>query len=296
MESLPNGIKTGFTELDQLTGGLRKSDLILLASTSDQGNTALAMNIATNLLFADSPQPVLLFSMEMKNHAIMSHFIAAEAKVDLNEIRNGSFKRERWQDLTTAAARFAESPLHLNSTCMTLSSIISAATDLQNKLRGTNGGLGLIVIDQLRYMQQSRSTYDAFNEKGDSRKAVHDFIDRIEATVHFGGSQGGIPGDLPALKQLAKDLDVAVLVLHQLPSKIKPESRRSQLVQPDPFRGFDDHLENSAADMIAFIDLDFSHRERKDAQIAIAKNAHGETGSISLRYDREYARFTERPV
>jgi replicative DNA helicase len=107
------GVPSGLTALDRLTTGFQKSDLILIAARPSMGKTALAQNIVANVVL-EKNIPVLFFSLEMNRHAIMHRFIAAEAKVNLKDIRTGFFRRDRWQDLTTAAARFSDSPLYIN--------------------------------------------------------------------------------------------------------------------------------------------------------------------------------------
>ena len=106
------GISSGLKDFDRLTSGFQKSDLVLIAARPSQGKTALALNIAANVVLADNPVPVLVFSMEMSKHAIMERFIASEARVNLQQVRNGFFPRNRWTDLTNSAARFSEAPLY----------------------------------------------------------------------------------------------------------------------------------------------------------------------------------------
>ena len=82
------GISSGLKDFDRLTSGFQKSDLVLIAARPSQGKTALALNIAANVVLADNPVPVLVFSMEMSKHAIMERFIASEARVNLQQVRN----------------------------------------------------------------------------------------------------------------------------------------------------------------------------------------------------------------
>jgi len=285
-------IKTGFPKLDQITGGLGKSDLVLFVSPSSEGTIALAMNIATHLLFAKRPQPVLFFSLGISHHEILSRFIAADAKINLERIRTGSFVRNRWQDLTASAARFAEAPLYLNSTCMTAPSIISVSTDLQNKLRGKNESLALIVIDQVRYLRPCDTRWDLPDHSGASWQAVHEFMDHTEIAYSLNNSDSA-SGDLTAtaLKQLASDLEVTVLALYQHPTP-NTKQAKSSLASSDRLRKIENDFRN-AADIIAIIDIaDHVPQSVSDARIKVAKNAHGRTGSISMYFESARSRFT----
>ena len=123
----------------------------------------------------------------------------------------------------------------------------------------------------------------------------------MEAVFDSGANEPA-PGEqtASALKRLASDLDVAVLAAYRLPrldsEDDEAETSSTRAIPPDPMSGIDEEFK-TAADMIALIDLAFAgHREIVDARITVTKDAHGGTGSIPMRLEREYARFTERPV
>lgn len=264
------GVPSGLTDFDRMTAGFQKSDLILIAARPSQGKTALALNIAANIVLADKPQPVLIFSMEMDQHAIMQRFISTEAQVNLQQVRNGFFPRDRWTDLTNAAARFSEAPLFIVDTPgLTVLGIRSLARQLAADLKKKGTSLGIVIVDYLQLIRGSSSRFE-------SRQQEVSEISR-------------------GLKFLARDLKVPVVALSQL-------SRRPE----DKGRGGDgrpqlsDLRESGAleqdADLVAFIYRE-AYYKRNDptlenkADIIIAKQRQGPTGSVQVSFIRDYTRF-----
>ncbi|MFI5361664.1 MAG: replicative DNA helicase [Elusimicrobiota bacterium] len=264
------GVPTGLAAFDRLTTGFQNSDLILIAARPSMGKTALAQNIVANVVL-EKNLPVLFFSLEMNRHAIMSRFIAAEAKINLKDIRTGFFRRDRWQDVTTAAARFAESPLFINdSPGMTVFSIRAIARQLMSRLRQDNKKLGLVVIDYLQLLRGGGA-------RQENRQQEVSEISR-------------------SLKQLARELNIPVIALAQLSRASEDKMRTDNKPKLSDLRE-SGSLEQDA-DLVVLI-----HREgyykRSDptlenkATLIIAKQRQGPTDDVPVLFLRDITRFVD---
>lgn len=272
------GIPTGLRAFDKMTTGFQKSDLILIAARPSQGKTAIALNMVAHAVL-EKNLPVLFFSLEMNRHAIMQRFIASEAKVNLKDIRTGYFKRDRWQDLTGAAARFAEAPLFINDNPgMTVMNVRTISRQLMTRLRQEKKSLGLVVIDYLQLLRGGGG-------RNENRQQEVSEISR-------------------GLKQLARELNLPVIALSQLSRASEDKSRLDNRPKLSDLRE-SGSLEQDA-DVVAMI-----HREgyykpndptlENKAEIIIAKQRQGPTGSVPLTFLRSITRFvdetsTEEPV
>lgn len=263
------GIPSGLKAFDRMTTGFQRSDLILLAARPSMGKTAFAQNIVAHVVLEKST-PVLFFSLEMNRHAIMQRFIAAEAKVNLQDIRTGYFKRDRWQDLTSAAARFSEAPLFINDNPgMNVLNVRAIARQLQSRLRQEKKDLGMVVID---YLQLLRS-----GGRVENRQQEVSEISR-------------------GLKQLARELNVPVIALSQLSRASEDKMRTDNKPKLSDLRE-SGSLEQDA-DLVTLI-----HREgyykRNDptlenkATLIIAKQRQGPTGEVNVQFQRELTRFVD---
>ncbi|MDE2510071.1 MAG: replicative DNA helicase [Elusimicrobia bacterium] len=264
------GVPSGLRSFDRMTTGFQKSDLILIAARPSMGKTALAQNIVAHVVL-EKNIPTLFFSLEMNRHAIMHRFIAAEAKVNLKDIRTGYFKRDRWQDLTTAASRFAESPLFINdSPGMTVFSIRAIARQLMSRLRQDNKKLGLVVIDYLQLLRGGAS-------RQENRQQEVSEISR-------------------SLKQLARELEIPVVALAQLSRASEDKTRTDNKPKLSDLRE-SGSLEQDA-DLVVLI-----HREgyykRNDptlenkATLIIAKQRQGPTDDVPVLFLRDITRFVD---
>lgn len=264
------GIPTGLRAFDKMTTGFQKSDLILIAARPSQGKTALAQNIVAHVVL-EKNIPVLFFSLEMNRHAIMQRFIAAEAKVNLKDIRTGFFRRDRWQDLTTAASRFAEAPLFINDNPgMTVFNVRAISRQLMSQLRQDKKELGMVVIDYLQLLRGGGG-------RQENRQQEVSEISR-------------------GLKQLARELNVPVIALSQLSRASEDKSRADNRPKLSDLRE-SGSLEQDA-DLVALI-----HREgyykpmdptlENKAQLIIAKQRQGPTGTVDVLFLRDITRFAD---
>ncbi len=263
------GVASGLKDIDRMTSGFQKSDLILIGARPSQGKTALALNIAANIVLGDEPAPVLFFSLEMSRHAIMQRFIASEARVSLQSVRNGFFPRNKWTDLTNAAARFSEAPLAVcDMSSLSVLNVRSIARQWAAEQRRRGRKPGLVMIDYLQLMRGSSS-------RNENRQQEVSEISR-------------------GLKFLARDLDVPVIALSQLSRRTEDKGRTDQKPMLSDLR--ESGALEQDADLIMFIYRE-SYYKRNDptlenkAEIIIAKQRQGPTGDVPLAFIREYTRF-----
>ncbi|MDE2490492.1 MAG: replicative DNA helicase [Elusimicrobia bacterium] len=264
------GVPSGLSGFDRMTTGFQKSDLILIAARPSQGKTALSLNIAAHVAL-EKQTPVLFFSLEMNRHAIMQRFIAAEAKVNLKDIRTGFFRRDRWQDLTNAASRFADAPLYINDNPgMTVFNVRAISRQLMTRLRQEKKQLGMVVIDYLQLLRGGGG-------RSESRQQEVSEISR-------------------GLKQLARELNVPVIALSQLSRASEDKTRTDNRPKLSDLRE-SGSLEQDA-DLVAMIYREGYYKPmdptlENKAEIIIAKQRQGPTGSVPVLFLRDITRFAD---
>jgi replicative DNA helicase len=179
---VPAGVRSGFYDLDAMTQGFQRSDLIIVAARPSMGKTALALNMARNI--ANDGLPVLVFSLEMSKEDLVIRLLSSASKIEMGRIRSGKITQQEWEPLGHAVSTVSQLPLHIDDQCTaTVNDMRSRARKLQSEC----GGLGAIVIDYLQLMG------------GDS-----DFRVQELAKITRG------------LKGLARELKVPVIALSQL--------------------------------------------------------------------------------
>lgn len=255
------GLKTGFASLDKTTGGLQPGELIILAARPSMGKTALALNVARNAA-VDYGKKVAIFSLEMTTRSLVLRLLAAEAKVESGAFRSGDISLTRYVALQKAAAQLSTAQLFIDDgSAATIFEIRSKSRRLQ-----AEHGLDLVIVD---YLQLARS--DGTAERREQE------ISEI--------SRG--------LKGLAKELDIPVLALSQL--NRGPESRSDKRPMLSDLR--ESGAIEQDADLIAFIYRDeVYNKETEDegiAEIIIAKQRNGPTGTERLRFEGRYTSFTD---
>ncbi len=260
-QQLITGVPTGFEKIDDLTAGLQKSELIIIAGRPSMGKTAFALNIALHAAM-EGQVPTAVFSLEMSKEQLAFRLLSSEAKVDAQRLRKGFLGETDWPKLTTAAGRLSEAPLYIDDT--------AAITVLEMKAKSrrlkADRGLGLIVVD---YIQLMRSSYSH-----DSREREISDISR-------------------SLKALAKELNVPVVALSQLNRQV--ESRTNRRPQMADLR--ESGAIEQDADVIAFIYRDEVYNKSDDnidkgtAEIIIAKQRNGPTDTVKLAFIDKYTSF-----
>jgi replicative DNA helicase len=260
------GISTGFLKLDEMTGGLHKGDLFVLAARPSMGKTALALNIAQHIATHPSlRQTVAVFSLEMSSESLLTRMICAGARVDQQKFRAGYLNQEERRRLQHATAELIDTRLFIDDTPGT------NLMDVHAKLRRVKNehGLGLVIIDYLQLMS--------------SRGRSENRTQEISAM-----SRG--------LKLMAKELEVPFLVLSQLnrAPEQRPGDHRPQLSDLRESGSIEQD-----ADLVAFIFREEVYKpEREDlrglAELILAKQRNGPTGRVNLVFLKECTKFENR--
>jgi replicative DNA helicase len=261
------GLATRYIEFDKMTSGLQDSELIIIAARPSMGKTAWAINIAQNAAVHDG-KVVAIFSLEMSKESLLRRMLASEALVGSRKLQTGTMMREDRGKLNAALERLMDSKMFVDDTPgITLAEMRAKA----RRLRQQEGKLDLIVIDYLQLMTGTNTS----GKKG--------FENRTQEVSSI--SRG--------LKALAKEMRVPVLALSQL-------SRGSEQRAGDKKPLLSDLRESGSieqdADVVAFIHREeYYDRDNEDvkgqAEIIIAKQRNGPTGSVKLAYIADYTRF-----
>ncbi len=261
------GLATHYIEFDKMTSGLQNSELIIIAARPSMGKTAWAINIAQNCAVRDG-KVVAVFSLEMSKESLLRRMLASEAMVGARKLQTGFIPREDKTKLIAALDRLMTSKMFIDDTPgITLAEMRAKA----RRLRQQEGALDLIVIDYLQLMT------------GSSGSSKAKFENRTQEVSSI--SRG--------LKALAKELGVPVVALSQL-------SRGSEQRTGDKKPLLSDLRESGSieqdADVVAFIHREeYYDRENEDikgqAEIIIAKQRNGPTGSVKLAYLADFTRF-----
>ena len=261
------GLETHYTEFDRMTSGLQKSDLMIIAARPSMGKTAWAINIAQNCAVRDQ-KVVAVFSLEMSKESLLRRMLASEALVNSRKIQTGFLPREDKQKLINALDRLMGSKMFIDDTPgITLTEMRAKV----RRLRQQEGALDLILIDYLQLMTMSTGTN---GRKPENRNQEVSAISR-------------------GLKALAKEMGVPVVALSQL-------SRGSEQRQGDKKPLLSDLRESGSieqdADVVCFIHREeYYDRENEDikgqAEIIIAKQRNGPTGTIKMAYLADFTRF-----
>ncbi|MGN0580882.1 MAG: replicative DNA helicase [Ruminococcus sp.] len=251
------GARTGFTMLDGIISGLNNSDLVIIAARPGMGKTSFVMNIAVNVA-RRSEKEVVAFNLEMSKEQLATRILSTEALVDSNSLRNGRISGDDWVRLATSAGYLSTLPLYIDDTAgMTVQ-------QMKAKLRRTKN-LGLVIIDYLQLMESTSHS--------DNRVVVVSEITR-------------------QLKVMAKELNVPVILLSQLSRG--PESRTDKRPMLSDLR--ESGSIEQDADIVLFLYRDAYYNKESPKQniseCIIAKNRHGETGTVELIWNGQYTRFS----
>jgi len=259
------GVPTGFHDLDDLTGGLQHSDLIIIAGRPAMGKTSFALSIAAHAAMEERV-PSAIFSLEMSMSHVVQRMLCSEARVEAYRLRTGRLGDKDWPKLTTAAGRLSEAPILIDDTAS------MNVLELRAKARRVKAeqGIGLILVDYLQLL------------KGGGR---------------YESRQQEMTEICRSLKALAKELEIPIVALSQLSRAVEArDSKRPQLA---------DLRESGAieqdADLVAFIYRPGYYKalqspeekENYEAEIIIAKQRNGPTDTVKLTFRREYMRFED---
>jgi replicative DNA helicase len=256
------GIPTGYVELDKLTSGLQPSELLILAARPSQGKTALALNLMENIAIRGG-HPVAMFSLEMSKESLLQRLVASVAQIDAHKFRTGHLSKEDWRRMTESLGTISSAPLWIDDA----------------------GSISVLEIGaKARRLKR---------EKGLSMLVV-DYLQLITARGRFGNRQEEVSSISRALKGLAKELQIPVLVLSQLTRAPERDERGPQL---------SDLRESGAieqdADVVMFIyrphffKAGATPEEREETELRIAKQRNGPTDKVNFVFRSRFTRFEE---
>ena len=258
-KSVP-GLSTGLSAVDAKINGMNKSDLLLLAARPGMGKTSMALNVALSAA-RESGKTVAIFSLEMSKEQLVTRLIASEGLVENQRLITGNLRESDWQRIAEAASALSCMDIRIDD------NPLLTVADMNAKCRRLEN-LGLVVIDYLQLMTSAGGK----GYSGENRQQAVSDISRM-------------------LKIMAKELQVPVLCLSQLSrANEKREDKRPML---------SDLRESGAieqdADIVMFLYRDDYYNadteKRNVAECIVAKNRHGETGKVELRWMPEYTAF-----
>lgn len=269
------GVQTHFYDLDTMTNGLQKSDLIILAARPSMGKTAFALNIIANVAMK-SKVPVAMFSLEMSREQLVQRMMCSEAEIDSQRLRSGNMQSKDWEKLANVMNEFAEVPIYIDDTAG------CTLTDIRAKCRRLameEKDLGLVVIDYLQLINSSAGS----NDRNQEISAI---------------SRG--------LKILARELNVPIIALSQLSRKV--EDRGDKRPMLSDLR--DSGAIEQDADIVMFIHREDYYNKGKEngdedapaefnqkadskgkSDIIIAKQRNGPVGDFQLLFQANITKF-----
>lgn len=253
------GIPSGFTDLDKMTSGFQKSDLIIIAARPSVGKTAFALNVAQNVA-ARAKETVAIFSLEMSAQQLVQRMIAAEGNIDGHKLRTGLMEENDWQKLTMAMSTLSEAPIYIDDTPGI------NVYDIRAKARRLKAekGLGLILIDYLQLIHG--------RGKSDNRQQEISEISR-------------------QLKGIARELEVPVIALSQLSRAVEQRQDKRPMLSDIRESG---SIEQDA-DIVAFLYRDDYYNQESEKQniieIIIGKQRNGPVGKVELVFLKNFNKF-----
>ena len=254
------GVPSGIIDLDNVTAGFRKSDLIVIAGRPSMGKTALALSVARNAAL-ESKVPTAIFSLEMSSDQLAQRLLSSEARIDGQKARTGRLQPARWKDITIASGKLADAPLFIDDTpALSILDLRSRARRLKRE-----ENIELLIVDYLQLMQGPRRSENRQQE---------------------------ISSITQSLKALAKELDIPVIALSQLSRAVESRTDKRPVLS--------DLRESGAieqdADVVIFLYRPFVYDDKKVDQkglayLIVAKQRSGPTRTVKATFIDTYARF-----
>lgn len=251
------GARSGFSDLDAVITGLNKSDLLLIAARPGMGKTSFALNIATNVCRKNN-KDVAVFSLEMSKEQLATRMLSSESLVSSGNLRTGMLTDDDWRRLASGADMLSRMSMYLDDTPGI------SVPQMKAKLRRMKN-LGLVVIDYLQLMSSGRRIDNRVTEISEITRQ---------------------------LKLMAKELNVPVITLSQLSRG--PEARTDHRPMLSDLR--ESGSIEQDADIVMFLYRDAYYNKESEQQniseCIVAKNRHGETGTVNLVWDGQFTRFS----
>lgn len=258
------GLSTGLRDLDRAINGLNKSDLILLAARPGMGKSAMALNMAMSVAKKNPKRTVAVFSLEMSKAQLVTRLIAGESFVDLGKLTTGRLSEDEWTKIGTAAAALAQTDLRIDD-----NPSLSVA-EMNAKCRRIDD-LAMVIIDYLQLMTSAGGR----SYSGENRQQVVSDISRN-------------------LKIMAKELNVPVLCLSQLSRANESRSDKRPMLSDLRESGA---IEQDADEVLFLYREDYYNKDTEKQNIAeciVAKNRHGETGTVELQWLPQFTTYADR--
>ena len=254
------GIPTGFTDLDKITAGFQRNDLIIVAARPSVGKTAFALNIAQNVA-TKTTENVAIFSLEMGADQLVMRMLCAEGNIDAQIMRTGALQAEDWRKLTMAMGSLSNAGIFIDdSSGIQVNEIRSKCRRLQQE-----HGLGMVIIDYMQLISGS-------GKAGENRQQEVSEISR-------------------SLKGLARELEIPVIALSQLSRGVEQRQDKRPMMSDLRESG---SIEQDA-DIVSFLYReDYYDKETENEnmiEIIIAKQRNGPTGTVTLAFAKEYNKF-----
>src|SRR5690625_2381187 len=256
------GIPTGFRDLDRITSGFQRNDLIIVAARPSVGKTAFALNVAQNVA-VNTDENVAIFSLEMGAEQLVQRMLCAEGNIDSQRLRTGTLIDEDWSKLTMAMGSLSNAGIYIDDTPgIRVSEIRSKCRRLKQE-----NGLGMILIDYLQLIQGS------VNSKENRQQEVSE-ISR-------------------SLKGLARELNVPLIALSQLSRGVEQRQDKRPMMSDLRESG---SIEQDA-DIVGFLYRDDYYDQESEKQniieIIISKQRNGPVGTVELAFVKEYNKFVD---
>jgi replicative DNA helicase len=258
-----SGVPSGFYDLDAMTSGFQPSDLVIIAARPSMGKTAFVLNLAQHAA-VENNVPVAVFSLEMSKESLVMRMLCSSAEIDANRLRTGHMHTSDWTKLASAMGRLGEAPIYIDDSALVNCMEIRAKC---RRLKSEMNGLGLIIIDYIQLMQGRKQTDNRVQEVSEISRS---------------------------LKTLARELNVPVLALSQLSRAVEARQNKRPMLSDLRESG---SIEQDA-DLVMFIYRDEYYNpeseRRGEAEIIIAKQRNGPTGTAELLYQGSITRFLNK--
>lgn len=259
------GVPTGFTQLDELMGGLHANEMIVIAGRPGTGKTSIALNIAEKAIFGETPVPTLIFSLEMLAEQLHQRIIASRARIDQHALSRGMLKKESIADITSTAKELKKSPLWIDDTAgITILEMRAKARRLNQQL---NGKLGLVIVDYLQLLRGSDPSTPREQEVAEISRGM---------------------------KAMSKELRAPVIVLAQLnrdSEKGERPPRASDLRESGSIEQDADAILLLSRQKKSATDDDVTSNSQWLIRAELAKQRNGPTGVATLIFNRNYTRY-----
>lgn len=254
------GVPTGFTEVDQMTAGLQPGELIVVAGRPGMGKSSFALCVAEQVALTQKI-PVVVFTFEMSRDHVVQRMLCSHARINAHNVRTGMLSANDWPKLTQAAGKLSEAPIFIEDEGLSILELRAKARRLKAR-----HGIGLVILDYLQMMEASSS-------RADNRQQEVALISR-------------------SLKTLARELNVPVIAVSQLSRA--PEQRDTSRPRLSDLR--ESGSIEQDADVVLFLFREEYYKPQEEglrgvAEVIIAKQRNGPTGTVKLAFIKEYTRF-----